>query len=221
MSSVHSKVVPPGTNRLARFINNLVNPLTIGPVLIALVAAHAGYAGSSFFRILTASIAGYSLIPLALLLILKRWGAIETIEARDRTRRKRALWVGVGLMVGVALAITLLADQGYDAVVTVSWLVAFNTILAASINERFKISLHVMSVAGLASFLIVIPWVSGTPMPGSPWVIVLSMLLIPLIMWGRLTDEAHSRHEILAGCIVGLVMPGLELWTMDRIWPLF
>lgn len=221
MNAVHSKAVKPGHNRLAFFVNNLVNPLTIGPVLLGLVAAHAGMTGILFSKVLVTSILGYSIVPLILLLVLKRRGRIASIEARDRQRRSRALWSGSLLMLLVSLAVIWAAGGGYSSIAVVSGMVAINTALAALINERFKMSLHVASVTTLCSFLAALSVLSSTPVPGSEWTLVVTFILIPVAMWGRLTDRAHSRYEVAAGCLFGVVVPPLELLLVNTFWPLF
>jgi hypothetical protein len=198
----------------------LVNPLTVTPALFALVGEHAGLEGSLLDMVLVA-IAGYVLLPLAFLVWLQKTGRIATIEARDRQRRSSALWIGAGLLALAGIATSWMAGAEYGPVPAVAALLVLNALIAAAVNERFKISLHVASVAGLFAILAVLEVLSGRPMPGGSWVLGIALLLIPALMWARMADGAHSRTEVIAGWLFGLFMPALELWVLDAFRPLY
>ena len=197
----------------------LVNPLTIAPVLFGLVGVHAGL-GESLPGMMLTAIGGYVLVPLSFLVWLQRSGRIATIEARDRERRSGALWIGAGLLALAGMATSWTAGAEYGPIPAIAGLLVLNVLMAAAINERFKISLHVAAAAGLFSFLTALHLISGRPIPGGPWVLGTTLLLVPLLMWARMADGAHSRHEVVAGCLFGLLLPALELWVLDAFFPL-
>lgn len=201
-------------------LNMAVNPLTVTPVLFGLIAAH----DNSLDRIspiIVAAVLGYIVLPLSFLVLLTKAGRIESIEARDRRRRAPALWMGAGLLALAGIAVSWTAGAEYGPVSAVAGILLVNALIAAAINERFKISLHVASIAGLFSILTVLGMISGDPMPGGPWVLGSALLLIPLLMWARMADGAHSRNEVLAGCLFGLMVPALELWMVNALGPLY
>lgn len=198
-----------------------INPLTVAPVLMGLVAAHIGLQGSALWVVLITSVAGYTIVPLAFLLALKNRGRIESIEARDRDRRSGPLWTGIGILAVAGTGVVLVSGLGYSPLLAVSVVLVLNAVFAATINERFKMSLHVSSVAGLFSILCGLTWLSGQSLPGGRILLVLSAMQIPLLMWARKADRAHSGNEVRVGAIFGLLLPPAELLVMNALWPLY
>jgi len=198
----------------------LINPLTVTPVLLGLVGAHAGL-GDDLLKMVMVAVGGYVILPLVFLVWLERTGRIASIEARDRERRSSALWIGAGLLALAGIATSWTAGAEYGPIPAVAALLVLNALIAAGINERFKISLHVASVAGLFAILTGLKLLSGQPLPGGPFVLGSALLLIPVLMWARMADGAHSRSEVIAGGLFGLIMPPFELWLLDVLWPLY
>ncbi len=215
---------PPGSHRLqhrtAWTVNMLINPLTITPPVFLLIALHDGL-GERALPIFLVAFAGYFVLPLGLLMALKRSGQIATIEARDRSTRTPVLWMGVGLLAVAGMAVVFASGWRYGAVGAVSMVLVVNAIIAAFINARFKMSLHVGSVAGAFSILATISFISGQLVPGGLALLVIAAMLIPLLMWARTAEKAHSRSEVWFGALFGLLAPSTEILILHTVWPLY
>ena len=198
-----------------------VNPLTVAPLLIGLVAAHSGLRGSELSGVLFVAIAGYTILPLGFLLWLKQTGRIASIEARNQQQRIGPLWIGAGLLTITGTLVVWRSGTGYSPLLVVSLVFVVNAVLAAVINLRFKMSLHVSSVAGLFSILSALTWISGRYMPGGLPLLIAAGLLIPLLMWARMADQAHSRPEVSVGALFGTLIPAAELIALDVMWPIY
>lgn len=198
-----------------------VNPLTVAPVLMGVIAAHIGLREGALWATVLAAVVGYSVIPLVFLLLLKRTGRIATIEARNRERRSRPLWIGVGLLIVAGTVVVWISGAGYSPLLAVSLILVMNATLSAIINERFKMSLHVSSVAGCFSILCTLTWLSAQDLPGGAMLLTVSALLIPLLMWARRADQAHSGPEVFTGAAFGLLIPAAELILLDALWPIY
>ena len=202
-------------------INMAINPLTVAPLLMGLVASHMGLQGDALGSTILVAVLGYLVIPLVFLLLLKRSGRIASIEARDRERRSGPLWVGAGILTVAGAAVVWTSGSGYGPLFAVSLILVLNALLAAAINERFKMSLHVSSVAGLFSMLWALTWISGQRLPGGAVLLIGAALLIPLLMWARKADHAHSGPEVRVGALFGLVIPAVEVFLLHAVWPLY
>ena len=196
----------------------LVNPLSAAPVLMGFVVAHAGASSETLIRVVGAAFVGYVLLPLTLLIILHRRGHIGSIEARDQGQRGKALRQGVALLIIAGLGCWFVADDVQRSVAIVSMVLILHLILAVFITPRLKVSLHVASVSGLLSMLLMLEWLSGHPMPLSPWIYIVLVILMPVMMWARMADGAHTRQEVVAGLFFGLLLPPVLLWMLDVSW---
>lgn len=208
----------PGQHRLAWALNMLINPLTAAPVLMGFVVAHAGAGPDTLVNVVVAACVGYLLLPLALLVSLKKQGLIGSIEARDQKQRSKALRQGTALLVVAGFLCWLVAGEVQRSVTIVAMVLVIHLILARFITPRIKVSLHVAAVAGMVSMLLMLEWLSGNAMPFAPWIHIILLVLIPIMMWARMADGAHSRNEVIAGLFFGLLLPPVLLWMLDAAW---
>lgn len=198
----------------------LVNPLTAAPMLMGVIATHAGASSDTVLRVVLTAAVGYTVLPLTLLLYMRIRGHIGTIEARDQGQRSRALKNGLVLLGVAGLACWVVADDVQRSVAIVSLVLILHLSLAILITPRLKVSLHVASVSGMFSILLMQEWLSGIAMPLSPWIYAVLLILIPIMMWARVADGAHSRAEVTAGLFFGLFLPPLLIWMMEAMLPL-
>jgi hypothetical protein len=210
----------PGQHRLAWTLNMLINPLTAAPVLMGLIATHAGASSDTVLSVVLTAAAGYTVLPLALLSFMRVRGQIRTIEARDQGQRSRALKNGLVLLCVAGLACWAVADDVQRSVAIVSLVLILHLSLAIFITPRLKVSLHVAAVSGMFSILLMQEWLSGIPMPLSPWIYAMLLVLLPIMMWARVADGAHSRTEVTAGLFFGLFLPPLLIWILEAMLPL-
>lgn len=197
----------------------LINPLTAAPILMGLIATHAGASSETVLSVVLTAAAGYTVLPLVLLSFMRVRGQIGTIEARDQGQRSRALKNGLVLLGVAGLACWAVADDVQRSVAIVSLVLILHLSLAIVITPRLKVSLHVAAVSGMFSILITQEWLSGIAMPLSPGIYAVLLMLIPIMMWARVADGAHSRAEVTAGLFFGLSLPPLFIWMLEAMLP--
>jgi len=205
----------------ANALTYVLNPLFIPPLVLWLAAIEWGAEPSATRWIAGSAACLYVVLPVAMLLALKRSGHVASLEVRSRQERHRPFMAGVLIML---LAIPIVSvHAGVLSAVVVSLAAAFPVNLGAIfvINLRFKISVHAASVAGLLAFLL---WLS-LPMrpehglrllaPGAaPITDSVALALVVLVMWARVRAGAHSVYEVVAGGALGLVLSFAELMAL-------
>ena len=203
----------------AWWVSMILNPLIVPPVLFAVVARSIGFSSWNMGIIIVTSVLLYCVAPLAYLLVLLKIKAIDSIEARDQSKRQSPLYWGA-LWLTVAVPVMMWASNGNSPVFgLISTIFAVNIFIIAAINRSFKISIHVSSVSGFLSLLFALQF----------WQLVESELLsIPLVVggiasiilvgWARFHSKAHQLAEIGWGVVFGLVAPALEITLLTLFW---
>ena len=211
--------------RLANAVSYLLNPLVLPPVAFALLDAHFGARGLEVLWTFAVSTAFFCLIPLFYILGLVRSGRAESLEVRDRRSRLGPFLVCVGSYLVGALLLALVVDgPALPLIVTFAAIFPVNTAILLLINTRWKISIHMSS---LAAFVGVLLFAALTVWRDLPAELELALtlatvgplvLLVPLLMWARVRVEAHTVGQVVAGTAFGLFVPLVELYLVVYVW---
>jgi membrane-associated phospholipid phosphatase len=175
--------------RLAGALTNALNPFVIFTALFALVAfVEAGvYRGLLYLAVeLTAAavVAGY-------VLSMRRRSRVGDFWISARAERLAPAVFLLAAFVAL-LAILVLLDAPQDlSLMTLSMGLASAAV--AGITMLWKASAH-CTVAGHAA-------AAGLLLLGPPGLIFL--LVLPLVLWSRVTLKAHTLSQALAGAVVG------------------
>jgi membrane-associated phospholipid phosphatase len=175
--------------RLASALTNALNPFVIFTALFALVAiVEAGvYRGLLYLAVeLTAAavVAGY-------VLSMRRRSRVGDFWISARAERLMPAVFLLATFVAL-LAILVLLDAPQDlSLMTLSMGLASATV--AGITMLWKASAH-CTVAGHAA-------AAGLLLLGPPGLVFL--LVLPLVLWSRVTLKAHTLSQTLAGAVVG------------------
>lgn len=199
--------------RLALAVTYIVSPLSLPPVVVA-VAAHAlGAGGREVATAAALALVFAGLLPLSLLAAMVRRGEAQTLEVRERVRRTKPYLAGAlgnALLGASLLAVLPPARQIVGALAL--WQAA--TVLALlAVNRSWKISAHAVATAGAFSSLLALRLIFGVPV-GAAALAALAFA-VPLVAWARLRLTAHTPAQVLAGALVGLVLPPVQL----LLWP--
>jgi membrane-associated phospholipid phosphatase len=211
--------------RTAHALAYVVNPLVLPPLLFGLVLAHFGAPAAEIARVVTVGLVFFGLVPLACVVWLVRRRRVDSIEVREREGRTVPFLVGLA---SAGVALVLLAGTGGPAgrlVVALTGCHLVNTVLVIVINLRWKISVHTSAVAGFASVLLFVARTGWTALEGLPPESLLlrpaplSALLgfVPLLMWARVRTGAHSGGQVVAGALLGLLLPYAELHLLHHL----
>jgi membrane-associated phospholipid phosphatase len=177
-------------NASARWISIVFHPFVMVGVMVgAAAAARQGAEGAVRAVALTAL---FTMVPMAILMWSQvRRGRWQNVDASNRAERP-ILYVVGGVALAALLAYLMLASsQSFmirGVVATLGMLV-----VCALATRWIKVSLH-MAFATLAA--------TTLALMRSPAGYVL-LLLLPLLMWSRLTLDRHSPPEVVLGTIIG------------------
>ena len=142
-----------------------------------------------------------------------RRGEAETLEIRQRESRLKPFLVGI---TSYAVGIVVMATTGTTAVsflVALALLYPINTALIVLINLRWKISVHMTSLAGFVSILLFVSLTVWRDFPPATEAVLTALtvapllVLLPLLMWARVRVGAHTLGQVVAGALFGLIVP--------------
>ncbi len=207
--------------RLANAVSYFLNPLIFPPVAFTLIDAHFGAGAGQLLATLGVSLVFFCLVPLLYVVGLIRAGRVESLEVRDRKSRLGPLLVGIAsYAVGALVLSRIVEGPALPLIVAFAALFPINTALILLINLRWKISLHMTSLAGFVSVLLFTALTVWRDLPaGLETALTLATVapllpLIPLLMWARVRVGAHTRGQVVAGALFGLIAPMAELYVI-------
>jgi hypothetical protein len=183
----------------ARFISIVAHPFVLLTLLVFLPRFQNDAGGA--FRT-TLIFVGIVLVPMALLI----WRAVAsgrwaTIDASDKT--DRPLLYGVSVVVLMAAIACFYFAERSSALVRGSLVGASMLMLAALLNHRIKISLHLTFACFCGVLLARVRLSYGLPV----------LLLIPPLIWSRVVLSRHVFPETIGGLILGIAGAAVFLCT--------
>lgn len=189
------------------------------PVFFGLALAHLGASAVEIGRGVAIGLVFFGFVPLGYVLWMVRTGRALSVDLRDRTRRTGPFLVGMGSYVAGLLAVLSVGGTGTALLAAVIACHLVNTLALTLVTLGWKISIHAAAVAG---FVAMLAFVVATPLPGatgflSPLSVALCAPLVPLVAWARIRAGVHTRAQVLAGTLVGLGLPYVELWALWRL----
>ena len=211
--------------RAANAISYFLNPLVFPPIAFALIDRHFGAGWAEVAWTFGVSLAFFCLLPLLYVVGMIRQGKAESLEVRERSARLRPLLVGIAsYAVGALLLAATVDGPALPLIVAFAALFPINTALILLINTRWKISLHMTSLAGFVGVLLFTALTVWRDLPaGVEAALTVATvgplaLLVPLLMWARVRVGAHTVGQVVAGAAFGLVVPQLQLWWIVYEW---
>ena len=182
----------PWQDHLARAVSVFFDSSVLSvPVFLAFGWREAGVPGVAWALLALLVMTG---IPLGYILLGMRRGWVSDLELTRREERPRFILVSLG---SDLLALALLQLGGGPrllAAMALTYLALGVTMFSVSIY--WKISLHMVGVAGFATALVI---VYG---PVAAW----AYLALPLVAWARLRRRKHTVPQLVAGALGGAVI---------------
>ena len=207
--------------RLANAVSYLLNPLVFPPVTFTLLDAHFGAGPVQLLWTFGVSLVFFCLVPLFYVLGMIRAGRAESLEVRDRQSRLGPLLVGIASYAAGAVALSRIVEgPAFPIIVAFAALFPVNTAVILLINLRWKISLHMTSLAGFVSVLLFTALTVWRDLPAgveaalTVATVAPLAVLVPLLMWARVRVGAHTRGQVVAGALFGLFVPIAELFVV-------
>lgn len=185
--------------KTARIISIIGHPIfhPIWMMLILIVSGITSFITYNNYIFLIITMLMTCLIPGLVIMMVKRWGLIKSMEMEDREDRLGPLFI-VLLFLYAAYRyfnkIPTLAIYSFylTAVIVV-------TVLAFVVSFFWKISLHTMGWGCFTAFLFIMTTVSMRYMP----YLITSMVLSGVVASARLKLKSHSNTQIYAGFAMG------------------
>ena len=210
---------------MANAVSYFLNPLVFPPVAFALIDAHFGAGLAEVAWTFGVSLVFFCLVPLLYVVGMIRAGRTESLEVREQHARLGPLLVGMGsYAVGALLLWRTVEGPALPVIAAFAALFPLNTALILLINTRWKISLHMTSLAGFVGVLLFTALTVWRDLPdGVETALELAtvgplLLAIPLLMWARVRVGAHTVGQVFAGAAFGLVVPQVQLWWIVYRW---
>jgi len=211
--------------RLANALSYILNPLVLPPVAFALIDAHFGAGLLEVAWTFGVSLAFFCLVPLLYVLGMIRMGRTESLEVRDRSARLEPLLVGMAsYAIGALLLWRVVDGPALPLIVAFAALFPINTVVILLVNMRWKISIHMTTLAGFVGVLLFTALTVWRDLPtGIEAALTVAtvgplLALVPLLMWARVRVGAHTLGQVWAGAAFGLIVPQLELWWIVAHW---
>ena len=140
-----------------------------------------------------------NLIPLITVILLKKMGKIDDMDASKKEQRFLPLllgifYAGVGFMV-----LSNLDAQGLVRGLMFCFMT--NTVIIIIITKYWKISIHAMGIAGPLTAL----WIHGF----HSYIIIISIAI--MLGWSRVNLRAHNITQVLAGYFLGTLLTWAQL----------
>jgi hypothetical protein len=146
-------------------------------------------------------------IPLGYILIGLRRGWVGDLELSRREDRPRFI------LVSLSSDLFALSVLGLGGAPRLLWLLALTYaclgLTMFTISSFWKISLHMVSVGGFSTVLV---YVFG---PGAIW----AFLSLPLVAWARLYRKKHTRAQLVAGAVGGILITA-AVFTWGGVRPM-
>lgn len=187
-------------HRPARFLSHLFSPVAMAVWVFAGLGILLP--GKTDWKALGIAFGLFTLLPCAVMVLLRRRG-LEDVYDPEPLLRQRILLMGTACYLAGFLALSAV-----DAAPVMTWSAASITVAAAAVRviDRFwKISIHSVGAAAGAFVLVKVGGAGQWPWLAAPL----------LVAWARLRLGAHSVPQLLAGILLGALVPALLLSRFD------
>ena len=177
--------------RFAAFLTGALSPWIAGPVTFWLTA-YAGTRDSLSATLWAVLITTQILLPLFIYIVRQvRSGRMTDIHVGVRQQRRIIYLSAIGLLL-VAIAFVVMTGAPATLLpLLVSMLLV--TLVNASINRHWKISLHATSFAGSMVVLLILYGEST---------LFATLPLLLLVSWSRVALGEHDAGQVIAGALV-------------------
>lgn len=146
-----------------------------------------------------------AVLPFFYLLYLLRREKVTQIDVPLRGQRTVPYLISVLIyLVGFGV---LLAVGASATVYALMFCYATNTLIISAINTQWKISAHAMGASGPLTALAVT----------FGWQVVPFFLVVIVVSWARVVLKAHTRAQVTAGALLGILLTALQVEAIYKI----
>ena len=177
-------------------LNKIVAILTQAPVMAALllVCIFLFFANPNKLFPFVVSLFSLSIVPAV---VIPLWGRIKGTDY-EITNRKDRFVPYVLMLIVYAICMSILFFIGESSVyffVSVCYLIG--TLVIFIVNNYTKISVHASGSAMFSSIFICVFGIVG----------IITIIIIPIVMWSRYYSKKHTVKQLLLGAFIGFSIP--------------
>ncbi|HET6993119.1 MAG TPA: PAP2 family protein [Bacteroidia bacterium] len=179
-------------------------------IYLFLIPSDFGFPDSSIpLRIIGMVITSTVLLPIVCILLMLRYGKIESVEMESQKERNWPLLLSAIIYLAPYY---VLHSRIVPVFIQLFILGAIMGILIALVvNLKWKISLHMIGIGGLCGGISVAMMLQDG---ASPFILSACFIIAGLLGTARLYLQAHSPMQIFAGFATGFLVQFLLLFTM-------
>jgi hypothetical protein len=180
--------------RLANTISSGLSPLVLGLLIIAILSFHSSSTILEAFKWFSL-VTGLCILPVLFIAIyLVNTGRMDSLFSNRRHQRHRIYVTGLFFNVIAIWVLNLLHAPAILIAALVAGLAS--VVCLAFINLWWKISVHSSTIAAFVTTLFVVYGL---------WA-VLSLPLLPLMWWARVTLTQHTFAQVTAGSALAVLI---------------
>lgn len=150
------------------------------------------------------------LVPMILVLLLKKMGYVKDVGLNDRKERILPYVIMILCLLGSGFFLYMKGAPLWVAMFYAGG--ALGALVNMIVNFRWKISAHACGIAGIVAMLVQI-MKTGFPVENMTWWIVGSILISGALGSSRIWLGRHTLMQVLAGFLVGF----LSVWSLSLI----
>lgn len=200
-------------------VSYIVNPLVLPPIVYGLVLQHVGAPAADVVWGVGIGAFFFALVPLVHVGSLRVRGVIDSLEIRDRSKRLGPFLVSLAAGIAALITVLFVDVTGRRLLAALVGCHVLNTVFLFLVTTQWKISVHCTSIGGAVATLVFARiHVPGALLDASMTgglVLGVGAILVPLLLWARVRSRAHTMAQAVAGSVLGLVAPYLELLVLS------
>ena len=180
--------------RIARYISNILAPITISGPLVVVVALYHAVNLLSALVYACVTLFFLSFGPLVYILLGVRLGKFSDIDLSHRTERTGPFLFSIAsITLGLAILMYIHGPKNLETVLICT---GVSAVILMVTTLRWKISVHASSLAGAATILTALYGVIVLP----------TFLLLVIVSWSRVALHRHTVAQVVVGSLVGIAL---------------
>ncbi len=187
--------------KLAKFLSYTFHPIVIPSLAVLFLFIGVDQDKGRESNLITLAVVFFFsyVVPVVVLILLKRNGLIDSLSIPKVEQRKIPLMLGTLISVILYFYSLVLIGNLYLSFYFLGCITS-SLVLYTGQLKNFKISIHMAGISSLLGFVVIVSYTSKINL--LPYVMVL-ILLTGLIAFSRLQLKAHSNKELIVGTIAG------------------
>lgn len=201
--------------RFARLVSTVFNPLWLPLAVFGYAASRLESDPIQILWVLTIGSIFFVLIPWIILIQLKSRRKIDSIDVSDRVSRNLPYTYGL-LSMGCGLIAFQYAPLNHSMIYIVLSIISINnTMVAALINLKWKISVHSMGMGTAATVLFYLSGSFPLQWPAfqleSAIFVSLCAVILITVQYSRVHLQFHTPAQVITGGILSIILTITQL----------